>query len=112
MIAGALKEVGSGAHPKDYFSVYCLGARESPEGSTVEGNAPAAKIAGQLEKSRRFMIYGTFTTLHRYTSVLGLYACVGVGGAYTHACPRSCTCYIRLYVVCGCLDALHVCVMI
>lgn len=67
MIAGALKEVGSEAHPKEYFSVYCLGARESAEGSTVEGNAPAGKIASQLEASRRFMIYGAF--INRCTSV-------------------------------------------
>jgi phospholipase D1/2 len=55
-VAAALKEVGSDAEITDYFNMFCLVQRESPEGGQSGDltNPTQELIAGQ---TRRFMVY-------------------------------------------------------
>jgi len=59
MVAQAIKAKGLDTHPQDYLNFYCLGNRETTQGSDAQTEQPnpESKNAVILSKSRRFMVY-------------------------------------------------------
>ncbi|KNC82703.1 hypothetical protein SARC_05021 [Sphaeroforma arctica JP610] len=59
-IGEAIQRAGSDAHPKDYLNVFCLGCRETEEGSDHTADlrsCPPASLQAKINASRRYMAY-------------------------------------------------------